>query len=92
MIVENDLFQLVAHYHLENADNCFENAINVAEKELQEVLNTEREWPPFIYYLCLMHMQNNPKYKFGKTFNKMNNDEKTIVFNETIEALRNLLK
>jgi len=91
MLTDKDLFQLVAHYHLENDDNCFDKAIEAGSKELKEVLNTEREWPPFIYYLCLEHINGNPKYKFGKTFRQMDNEEKTNVFNETIEALKSLL-
>ena len=91
MVTENSLFHLVHHYHLVNDHDCFDKAINMAEAELQEVLNDEREYPPFIYYLCLEHMDNNPKYKFGKTFRMMDNVEKTEVFNETIEELRKLL-
>lgn len=91
MVNIDSLFHLVRHYHLTNESDCFDKAINMAEAELQEVLNDKREYPAFIYYLCLEHMDNNPKYKFGKTFRMMDDTEKTEVFNETIEELRNLL-
>ena len=90
MIKENSLFHLVKHYHLENDTNCFERAIDMANSQLNDVLGKDREYPPLIYYLCLEHMDNNPKYKFGKTFNSMDDVEKTVVFNETIEALKKL--
>lgn len=90
MLTEKDLFQLVAHYHLDK--NCdFDGAIEMASNELPAVLDKEREYPPFIYYLCLEHINGNPKYKFGKTFRQMNDEEKTNVFNETIAALKALL-
>lgn len=93
MVNENSLFHLVRHYHLDNDEDCFNNAISLAENELDEVLKSknEREYPPFIYYLCLEHMDKNPKYQFGKTFRRMTDEEKTSVFNETISALRELL-
>lgn len=91
MITENSLFHLVHHYHLENDPDCFNKAIETGKGDLKEVLDTEREYPPFIYYLCLEHMDNNPKYKFGKTFRSMDDNEKTEVFNETIEELRKLI-
>lgn len=91
MITENSLFYLVKHYHLEDDPNCFENAIEMANNQLEDVLNKEREYPPFIYYLCLEHMDNNPKYKWGKTFIQMTDEEKTSLFNETIQQLRNLI-
>ena len=82
---------MVKHYHLENDPNCFEKSIEMAKGDLKEVLDTEREYPPFIYYLCLEHMDNNPKYKFGKTFRMMNDTEKTEVFNEMISALKDII-
>lgn len=91
MITESSLFHLVRHYHLENDPDCFDKAIEMGKGDLKEVLNTEREYPPFIYYLCLEHMEKNPKYKFGKTFGLMDDSEKTMVFNETIEELRKLI-
>lgn len=91
MITEDSLFHLVHHYHLENNDNCFEEAINLASNELPNVLDTTREYPVFVYYLCLEHMDKNPKYKFGDTFSRMTDEQKTEVFNETIEELRKLL-
>lgn len=91
MLRLESLFLLVQHYHLENEPYCFEKAIEMGKADLKEVLDTEREYPPFIYYLCLEHMDNNPKYKFGKTFRLMDDTEKTEVFNETIEELENLL-
>ena len=91
MINDNSLLLLVKHYHLENESDCFNKAIETANSQLNDVLNKQREYPPFIYYLCLEHMDNNPKYKFGKTFYSMTNEEKTIVFNETIQQLKNLL-
>lgn len=91
MITEDSLFHLVHHYHLENNDNCFEEAIDLASNELSNVLDTTREYPVFVYYLCLEHMDKNPKYKFGDTFSRMTDEQKTEVFNETIEELRKLL-
>ena len=91
MITENSLFHLVRHYHLENDPDCFDKAIEMGEADLKEVLDARREYPPFVYYLCLEHMDNNPKYKFGKTFKIMDDNEKTVVFNETIEELRKLI-
>lgn len=66
MLTLDSLFHLVHHYHLENEPDCFNKAIKIGKDEFKEVLDTEREYPPFIYYLCLEHMDNNPKYKFGK--------------------------
>lgn len=91
MVTIDSLFHLVKHYHLTDDENCFEKAIDMAKSDLGKVLNTEREYPPFIYYLCLEQMENNPKYKFGKTFKSMNDEEKTLVFNETISELKALL-
>lgn len=91
MVTIESLFHLVSHYHLENDDNCFEKAIEMANNELENVLNEEREYPPFIYYLCLEQMEKNEKYKFWKTFSRMTKEEKTNVFNETIEALKSFL-
>ena len=91
MLTLNSLFLLVQHYHLQNDPDCFEKAIEMGKADLKEVLDTEREYPPFIYYLCLEHMDNNPNYKLGKTFRMMDNAEKTEVFNETIEELEKLL-
>lgn len=91
MVTIESLFHLVRHYHLENDDNCFDKAIDMANNQLSDVLDKEREYPPFIYYLCLEQMEKNPKYKFSKTFHSMNDEEKTLVFNETISALKALL-
>lgn len=91
MVTIESLFHLVRHYHLDDDDNCFEKAIDMANNELENVLNEEREYPPFIYYLCLEQMDKNEKYKFGKTFRGMTKEEKTNVFNETIEALKSFL-
>ena len=91
MVNENSLFHLVSHYHLDNDGDCFNKAISLAENELDGVLSNEREYPPFIYYLCLEQMEKNPKYKFGNTFSRMTDEEKRSVFNETISALRELL-
>ena len=91
MVTTDSLFHLVKHYHLENDLNCFEKAIEMAKDDLKEVLDTEREYPPFIHYLCLEHMDKNPKYRNGKTFRSMTAEEKTEVFNETISALSDLV-
>jgi hypothetical protein len=91
MLRLESLFHLVQHYHLENEPDCFTKAIEMGKGDLKEVLDTEREYPPFIYYLCLEHMDNNPKYKFGKTLRMMDDTEKTEVFNETIKELEKLL-
>jgi len=91
MVTIDSLFHLVKHYHLVDDENCFDKAIEMANNQLSDVLEKEREYPPFIYYLCLEHMDNNPKYKFGKAFRLMTDEEKTLVFNETISALKALL-
>ena len=91
MVTIDSLFHLVKHYHLEDDENCFDKAIEMANNQLSDVLDKEREYPPFIYYLCLEQMEKNPKYKFGKTFHLMTDEEKTLVFNETISALKALL-
>lgn len=91
MVTIDSLFHLVKHYHLVDDENCFDKAIEMANNQLSDVLDKEREYPPFIYYLCLEQMDKNPKYKFGKTFNAMTDEEKTLVFNETISALKALL-
>jgi hypothetical protein len=91
MVTIDSLFHLVKHYHLDDDENCFDKAIEMASNQLSDVLEKEREYPPFIYYLCLEQMEKNPKYKFGKTFHSMNDEEKTCVFNETISALKALL-
>lgn len=91
MVTIDSLFHLVKHYHLEDDENCFDKAIDMANNQLSDVLDKEREYPPFIYYLCLEQMDKNPKYKFGKTFIQMTDEEKTLVFNETISALKALL-
>jgi hypothetical protein len=91
MLTIDSLFHLVNHYHLSDDIDCFNKAIDMASKELPSILDIEREYPPFVYYLCLEHMDKNSKYKFGKTFRSMNDSEKTEVFNETIQELRKLL-
>lgn len=91
MVTIDSLFHLVKHYHLADDEDCFDKAIDMANNQLSDVLDKEREYPPFIYYLCLEQMDKNPKYKFGKTFIQMTDEEKTLVFNETISALKALL-
>ena len=91
MLTLDSLFHLVHHYHLENDPDCFNKAIEMGKADLKEVLDTKREYQPFIYYLCLEHMFSDSKYKFGKTFRMMDDTEKTEVFNETIEELEKLL-
>ena len=86
MLTINSLLLLVKHYHLTDDKNCFDKAISMAETELNEILNPSREYPPFIYYLCLEHMANNAKY-IGIKFSLLNDDEKTKVFKETLESL-----
>ena len=91
MVTIDSLLHLVKHYHLEDDSDCFNKSLLLAEKQLSDVLDETREYPPFIYYLCLEHMDRNPKYKNGKTFSCMINDDKTRVFNETISELRKLI-
>ena len=91
MVTIDSLFHLVKNYHLEDDGDCFNKAIEMGKADLKEVLDTEREYPPFIYYLCLEHMDNNPKYKFGKTFRMMDDTEKTEVFYEMISALNDII-
>ena len=86
MLLLDDLFQLVYHYRLSNEKDCFNKAIEMARNELSAVLDDTREYPPFMYYLMLAYMDGNEKY-YGKKFCRMNDAEKTELFNETIEAL-----
>ena len=91
MLTLNSLILLVKHYHTENNKNCFKDAINLASKELDNVLNETREYPPFIYYLILENMDNNPKNDWGwKKFRQMSKEEKIEVFNDTINELYNI--
>ncbi len=90
MITIDSLFHLVKHYHLAEEENCFEKAIEMANNQLSDVLDKEREYPPFIYYLCLEQIDNNPKYQYGKTFRTMTDEEKIGVFRETIDALKQI--
>jgi hypothetical protein len=89
MLTINSLLLLVKHYHLTDEKNCFSKAISMAETELNEILNPSREYPPFVYYLILEHMYNNPKYQ-GNKFSMLNNDDKTNVFKETLESLSDI--
>lgn len=91
MVTIDSLILLVKHYHLENDSNCFDKAIEMAKNELGEVLNEEREYPPFIYYLCLEQMYSNPKYEWIKKWSTMTMDERVELFNETIEALKQFI-
>lgn len=91
MVTIDSLFHLVEHYHLKDDDDCFDKAIEMANNQLSDVLDKEREYPPLIYYLCLEQMDKNPKYTFGKTFYSMTDEEKICVFNETISALKKLV-
>lgn len=91
MLNLNSLILLVKHYHVENNKNCFEEAINLASKELDDVLDETREYPPFIYYLILENMDNNPKNNWGwKKFSQMSKEEKIEVFNDTLKELKKL--
>ena len=91
MVTIDSLFHLVKHYHLADDENCFDKAIEMANNQLSDVLDNDREYPPFIYYLCLEQMDKNQKYMYGKTFRQMSDEEKTEVFNETIYALKQFL-
>ena len=91
MVTIDSLFYLASDYNLGKDDESLYKAIELASKDFNEVMNKDREYPPFIYYICLEHMDNNPKYKFGKTFRMMSDDEKKSVFDETINALKDIL-
>lgn len=90
----DDLIELVYHYHLQNKDNCFEEAISLAEKELNEVLDDTREYPPFIYYLILINKDHNDIIynRPRKRWMDLSKEEKTKEFYSTIEELRKLAK
>lgn len=90
MVTIDSLFLLVKHYKTDKDKDCFDKAISLASKELNNVLDESREYPPFIYYLVLEHMDKNPKYMYKKTWKNMNNEEKAIVFRETIEELKRI--
>lgn len=92
MVTIDSLFHLVKHYHLVDDPDCFQKAIDMANNQLADVLDNDREYPPLIYYLCLEQMDKNQKYMYGKTFRQMSDEEKTEVFNETISALKSLLE
>lgn len=80
----DDLFQLVYHYKTQDRADPFNDAIDLAETALGDVLDTEREYPPFIYYLILINMQNR------KRWYDMSDEEKTEEFHNTIKRLREL--
>ena len=61
-------------------------SIQNAEKQMEEFLHPTKEYPPFVYYLVLEHMDGNTKY--NKPLRLMTDEEKTKVFNETINALK----
>ena len=61
-------------------------AIQNLENQLEEFLHPTKEYPPFVYYLVLDHMDGNIKY--NKLLRLMTDEEKTNVFNETISALK----
>jgi len=88
MINENSLMQLMSKY---KQAKSFDDLFSLANQELNAVLDKEREYPPFMYYLCLEHIDNNPNYKNGKSFSKMTNEEKSNIFNEVIIALKALV-
>lgn len=91
MLTIDSLILLTRHYHTENNKNCFEDAIDLASKELDNVLDETREYPPFIYYLILENMDNNPKNDWKwKRFHQMSREEKIEVFNDTIEELKKI--
>ena len=90
MLTIDSLFLLVKHYKTDKHRDCFDEAILLASKELNNVLNESREYPPFVYYLILEHMDKNPNYVYKSTWKNMNNEEKTIAFEETIEELKRI--
>lgn len=90
MLTIDSLFLLVKHYKTVNDKDCFDKAISLAFKELNNVLDESREYPPFIYYLILEHMDKNPKYMYRCTWKNMNNEQKIIAFKETIEELKRI--
>lgn len=81
-----DLWYLVENYHLENNINGFEESIELAKNELSEILNPTKDYPPFIYYLILEHLDGS-----GINFMLSSEIDKEKYFNETIEELNKLL-
>lgn len=90
MLTIDSLCLLVEHYKTDNHKDCFEKAIELASYELNNLLDETREYPPFIYYLILEYMDNNPKYMYGPTWMKMSKQQKITAFNETIEELKRI--
>lgn len=82
----DDLFQLVYHYKTQDNEDPFNDAIELAESALNDVLDVTREYPPFIYYLILINMDNR------KRWSDMTNEEKIEEFHKTIECLKQLTK
>jgi len=92
MLTFNSLLLLVNNYHTEDNATPFKDAIALASKELDNVLDETREYPPFIYYLILENMDNNPKNNWEwRKFSQMNKEEKIEVFNDTLEELKKLI-
>ncbi|MBR4590129.1 MAG: hypothetical protein IKO36_05625 [Bacteroidaceae bacterium] len=82
MINSKDLQMLIAHYRVNTPDE----AIDLASKEFDNVVNKDREYPPFMYYMILSYLDGNMNY--DKKFKDMSMTEKRKVFDETIESLK----
>lgn len=91
MLTEESVFLLAKHYHTEKFNDCFGMAVELASEELDNVLDETREYPPFVYYLILENMDNNPKYIGGKMWSRMTTEERTEAFNDTIENLKKII-
>ena len=89
MLILDDLFELVYHYRVQSEKDCFNKAIELASAELDDVLDDTREYPPFVYYLLLAHMDGNDKY-YGRKFSTMSRQERIDLFNDTIIGLKKL--
>ena len=80
MLNTSSLVHLAHHY----GTTDLEAGINFASKELDAVLDETREYPPFIWYLMLDHLDGK------KRLRTMSREEKTEVFWEVINELKRI--
>ena len=61
MLTIDNLILLVKNYLTEHNKNCFEDAIDLASKEFNNMLDETLEYPLIIYCFILENMDNTPK-------------------------------
>lgn len=91
MLTRKSLFLLVNHYGTgRNGERRYDDAIDMASNEFDNIVDETREYPPFLYYLILENMDSNPKYIDRLKWSRMSIEEKRNAFDDTIEELRKL--